>query len=131
MSFFEFPHTRTYDGDLGWLIKECKTLHEAIEALDKWMAETQPKITEIMALYDLIKSGVLPPAMQSGIEKWCREHMPDLVSEMIHSVFFEIDDTGHFIAYIPESWYDVDFNTTGFDIFLTEEPQYGHLVLSY
>ena len=131
MSFFEFPHTRTYDTDVGWLIKNAKDITEAIAALNQWIIETQPKITDLMAIYDLIKSGVLPPAMQSGIEKWCRENMPNLVSEMIHSVFFEIDDTGHFIAYIPESWDDVNFNTTGFDIFLEEEPQYGHLVLSY
>lgn len=26
MSFFEFPHTRTYDSDLGWLIKKMKEI---------------------------------------------------------------------------------------------------------
>ena len=33
MSFFEFPHTRTYDTDLGWLIRQTKTNEEAITAL--------------------------------------------------------------------------------------------------
>ena len=29
MSYFEFPHTRTYDGDLGWLIKKVEQLNTA------------------------------------------------------------------------------------------------------
>lgn len=31
MSFFEFPHTRTYDSDLGWVISAVKALKEAME----------------------------------------------------------------------------------------------------
>lgn len=131
MSFYEFPHTRTYDSDVGWLIKNAKTMADAIEALNNWIKKYQPTIDDIVKIWELITSGNLTPEISAAIEKWCREHMPDLVAEMIHSVFFEIDDTGHFIAYIPESWYDVTFNTTGFDIFLEEEPQFGHLVLSY
>lgn len=30
MAFFEFPHTRTYDGDLGWLIKVIKDVQDEI-----------------------------------------------------------------------------------------------------
>ena len=31
MSFFEFPHTRTYDSDLGWLIKHIIEMSEEIK----------------------------------------------------------------------------------------------------
>ena len=31
MSYFEFPHTRTYDSDLGWLIKTVKKLTELVD----------------------------------------------------------------------------------------------------
>lgn len=37
MSFFEFPHTRTYDSDLGWLIKEVNRITEQYESLIEWM----------------------------------------------------------------------------------------------
>lgn len=30
MSYFEFPHTRTYDSDLGWLIKQVKYLTDQV-----------------------------------------------------------------------------------------------------
>lgn len=36
MSFFEFPHTRTYDSDLGWLIKNMKELLDEYNALMAW-----------------------------------------------------------------------------------------------
>lgn len=32
MSFFEFPHTRTYDKDLGWVIDAMKKLSDAMES---------------------------------------------------------------------------------------------------
>lgn len=37
MGFFEFPHTRTYDSDLGWLIKEMSAIDDAYEELVSWM----------------------------------------------------------------------------------------------
>ena len=41
MGFFEFPHTRTYDSDLGWLIRQCKTNMDAIVVLEDWKNNTQ------------------------------------------------------------------------------------------
>ena len=36
MSFFEFPHTRTYDSDLGWLIKSMEELLNEYNDLIAW-----------------------------------------------------------------------------------------------
>lgn len=36
MSFFEFPHTRTYDSDLGFIIKWIRENQPAIENLEEW-----------------------------------------------------------------------------------------------
>ena len=36
MSFFEFPHTRTYDSDLGWLIENVKKLYESEGAFEEY-----------------------------------------------------------------------------------------------
>lgn len=52
----------------------------------------------------------------------------DCIATMI---FIEISDAGYFIYNIPESWNDIVFNTTGLDISLALQPEYGHLVLSY
>lgn len=52
MSFFEFPHTRTYDSDLGWLIKNFKTLDSLVEALESWKDKHEPEYED---LYDKVE----------------------------------------------------------------------------
>lgn len=130
MSFYEFPHTRTYDKDLGWVIKHVKSSEEAIAALERWKEETQPTIDDFKNLYDMLLSGDLPLGVQNGIEKWMRENALDLVGELVKMVFFGITNEGYFVAYIPESWEDIIFGTTGLDDF-PAGIDYGHLTLSY
>ena len=130
MSFFEFPHTRTYDSDLGWLIKQVNTYDETINALNAWIAKNEPKLNDMEILYQELISGDLPAGVQAGIEKWCRENMADLVAEMAHLVFFGITDDGYFVAYVPETWSDIIFNTTGYDISVPDI-DFGHLTLSF
>lgn len=130
MSFFEFPHTRTYDTDLGWLIKDYKTLDELIDAIKSWIAETQPTIDDLKALYDAIVSGNLPEGMKSGILKWLEKNAIDIIGQMVKMVFFGITQDGYFVAYIPESWDDIIFGTTGLDDFPPGFTDYGHLTLS-
>ena len=130
MSFFEFPHTRTYDSDLGWLIKDAKTTEDAIKLIKEWIEETQPTIDEFKALYEAIVSGNLPQGMKDGMALWMRENALDIVGELVRTVFFGLTDSGYFVAYIPESWDDIEFNTSGLDIFITGI-EYGRLILSY
>lgn len=133
MSYFEFPNTRTYDSDLGWLIKHVGSYDETIATLNEWIAENQPKIDDFEKLYQMLLSGDLPPGVQNGIKAWMQLNAVDLVGELVHTVFFGLTDDGHFIATIPDSWSDIEFNTSDYDIILTAHPEvgYGHLVLSY
>lgn len=52
MSYFEFPHTRNYDSDLGWLIKNFKTLSDLVKTLETWKSEHEPAYKE---LYDKVE----------------------------------------------------------------------------
>lgn len=130
MSFFEFPHTRTYDSDLGWLIKDYKTLNEAIDALNHWKEETQPTIDDLARLYQRLIKGDLPPAMVQAIEIWLKNNAGDILADLIACVFFEITQDGYFIAYFPESWDELTFGTSGLDDF-PAGVGYGHLTLTY
>ena len=130
MSFFEFPHTRTYDSDLGWLIKGLKSAEDAIHALEEWSATVQPTLNDFKSLYEALMSGTLPAPVSEGIEKWLSENAIDLIGELVKMVFFGITDDGYFVAYIPESWDDIIFNTVGLDLVLPGY-DYGTLVLSY
>lgn len=56
--------------------------------------------------------------------------MEDIINNAVRMVFFGLTDSGYFVAYIPDSWDDIQFNTTGYD-YPTTDYNYGHLVLSY
>lgn len=129
MSFFEFPHTRTYDTDLGWLIKNYSSFQEAIDTLNQWKEETQPTIDDFTQLYDALMSGDLPPAIQESIEIWLRDNAGEILPEIIKAVFFGLEN-GYFVAYIPDSWSDLIFGTSGLDDFPLGI-DFGHLTLSY
>ena len=131
MAFFEFPHTRTYDSDLGWLIKNYESLKKEYDTLVDCCGDVQERLLALESLYDQIMSGNFPETIRNAFVSWMRENALDLIGELATSVFFEINDAGYWIAYIPESWRDIVFNTTGLYITLAMQPDYGHLVLSY
>lgn len=121
MSFGEkFPYTNFHDLNLDWILQVIKKLKEDEEAQNL-------SIEEILAR--------LGP-----IEEWIENYTPDythmLVEEYLKTImacmiFVEISDAGYFVYHIPESWDNIVFNTTGLDIFLEQQPEYGHLILSY
>lgn len=129
MSFFEFPHTRTYDSDLGWLIKDYKTLDEFKAAVKAWIEQTQPTIDELKKLYTDIMNGNFPDAMKVSLLKWTTEVAEEVIGKAIKIVTFGLEN-GYLVAYIPDSWTEITFGTTGLDDFPAGY-DYGHLTLTY
>ena len=131
MAYFEFPHTRTYDSDLGWLIRTCKTSSDAIEVLQAWRVSADKTLDEFQKLIDDIERGIFPEEMTNALKTFIVKNFYDIIGDMIHMVFFGLTDSGYFVAYIPESWEDISFMTTGWDYNTDLMPEYGHLVLIY
>ena len=131
MGFFEFPHTRTYDGDLGWLIKHVSSYDEVIQALNTWIEENTPKIEDLETFKNALENGQLPEGVKQGLYDWCSRHLLDLVGSTIKTVMFQLTDDGYFVAYYSDSWSDITFNTTEYDIWLDNFNEFGHLTLSY
>lgn len=126
MAFFnEFPHTRTYDNDLGWLIKHVKSYDDTIAALNEWIKINTPKIDDLEAFKNALESGDLPDGVAQAIRDWCSENLIDLMAESIKNVFFGLTSSGYFCAYIPESWSSITFGT------IQDGELYGHLTLEY
>lgn len=130
MSFFEFPHTRTYDSDLGWIIKNLKNTDDAIAALDEFMKNAENAFDELNKLLNDIAEGRFPEEIANAIRQYIVRNYYDMVGDMIKMLWFGLTDSGYFVAYIPDSWDAVQFNTTGYDVELEIAPDYGHLVLS-
>ena len=126
---FEFPHTRTYDNDLGWLIKQVKSDVEALEALEAWKESAEGSIAELQKLLDDIAAGNFPEEISNAIKNWITVNFYDIVGDMAKTVWFGLTDAGYFVAYVPESWDEVVFKTTGYDYITELQPEFGHLVL--
>ena len=72
--------------------------------------------------------------VQTWIENFddnARQIMEEIIDKFIVTmVFFGITQDGYFVAFIPDSWDDIEFGTTGLDDFPVGI-EYGHLTLSY
>lgn len=115
-----FPYTNFHDLNLDWIIEMVKKLTEDEEEQNRLIEELSERIQpleEWVANYD-------PTFIRNTVEEYLRETLARMI-------FVEITDSGYIVYNIPESWDTITFNTTGLDIILELQPEYGHLVLSY
>lgn len=111
-----------YDESLSYYEVLCKVKHKLNELIDSQNLQDE----EIKAI----------EAELAEVQKWIDDFDTTVIKELIEDyiatmIFVEINDAGYIVYNIPESWDDITFNTTQLDIFLTLQPEYGHLVLSY
>ena len=127
----EFPNTAYYRSDLREILRRLKKLDPIVDGLVEWKETHEKEYEELKELYDQIISGDFPESVEKAFYDWMQKNAFELVGSMVKNVFFGLTDSGYFVAYIPESWEDITFNTTGWDIEVALQPNYGHLVLSY
>lgn len=58
MSFFEFPHTRTYDSDLGWLIKTVSNIGNEYEELVEYMNQHKIEYAELVSRVEKLENEI-------------------------------------------------------------------------
>ena len=115
-----------YDDSLSYYEVLCKVV--------KYINELIDSDKEIVDEIDKLKADMT--IVQAWIDNFDYEPLLNTVKEMVQKyltagVYFGLTDDGYFCAYIPRSWQNVKFNTTGLDINVPLQPEYGHLVLSY
>ena len=125
-----FPYTDFHELNLDWIIAHFKEFIEKIQSLETWRTEHEAAYEELKDLYDDIVSGNFPDSMKNALENWVRINGVDIIGELVKMVFFGITIDGYFVAYIPDSWDEITFGTTGLDDF-PAGVEYGHLTLSY
>ena len=127
---YEFPYTdpNLYNDD--WLLNRMKELAAALKDLDDWRAEWEDEYQSLLELIRQIEAGIFPEPIQQAFRTWMEQNAISLVGELVKMVFFGITDNGYFVAYIPEGWDDIIFNTSGYDI-ATPDLDFGHLMLSF
>ncbi len=115
-----FPYTNFHDLNLDWIIETLKKIKEDEEAQNLSIEELKERLEPV----------------EEWIANYSTEYTKELVENYLKTIlasmiFVEISDSGYFIYHIPDGWDSIVFNTTGWDINLTMQPEYGHLVLSY
>lgn len=76
MSYFEFPHTRTYDSDLGWLIKEVKRIASEYDSLVAYMQTQDVRYEDIVTRVTALENNI------SSFEAEINTRFSDLQSDI-------------------------------------------------
>ena len=81
--------------------------------------EVQAKLDELEAL--------LWNGLEGAVDKWISKNMSYIYDKTVKQIYFGLTLDGHLVAYIPDSWNDIMFDT-GFDYNLDT---YGRLILRW
>ena len=108
----------------------CDMLDKIICYADFLGEKTEINIQEIEALkaeFEEFKEHGFEDYYLDQIEKWVNDNLETLYKLLVKQVYFGLNLNGHFVAYIPESWDDIVFDTGmtyGIDT-------YGRLILRW
>lgn len=76
---------------------------------------------------DAIKDGAYIDLYLDSIKKYIDNNLQKLVAGIVNYVSFGLDNNGHFVAYIPDTWDFIQFGT----ITDPDSPLYMHLTLQW
>lgn len=107
----------------------CCTLDKLIDYANQMGVEINANSDDIAAL-----EASFEKFMESGffdyyaaqLEQWIEDNAQFIIETAIRQVYFGLTLDGHFVAYIPESWSDIVFDTGS----VYGTPEYGRLILS-
>ena len=107
-----------YDDSLSYYELLCKVVSKLNELIEKY-ASFDDVVAEIQTAID---------ALQKQIDEFDTTYIEKLIKDKLaNMIYVWISDAGYFLYYIPESWNDVSFNTTGLDISNEELANNGHI----
>lgn len=129
----QFVLPAVYDDSMSYyelLCKVVKHLNENIVLFNNLVDAVKMNTDDIAALKDAFEkflNGGFDPYFQSAIEKWIASNLEFIFNTVVKQVFFGLTDDGYFVAYIPNSWDDIIFDT-GWDY---SKADYGCLILRW
>lgn len=129
-----------YDDSISYYEVLCKLVAYLNQMIDNQNADHATLVQQGLDI-ETLKSEIL--IVQQQLEKfingdytnkyieslanWIDNNLQQLVGRIVKYVFFGLTDDGYFVAYIPQSWDFINFDT----IIQPENPLYGHLLLQW
>lgn len=111
-----------YDDSLSYYEVLCKVVHYINQMIEN-QKEFANDLNELRQDLEVVQDWIAN-FNTTIFEKWMQQWL-------MTAIFVGISDAGYMVYYIPGTWDTITFNTTGLDIQLDIQPEYGHLVLSY
>lgn len=108
----------------------CKQLSKIIgyaDYISTKVNENRFDIDELETLFEQFMESGFDDYYAEQIEQWVNDNLAYLYELLVRQVYFGLTLDGHFIAYIPESWNDIVFDT-GANYSLDT---YGRLILRF
>lgn len=111
------------------MIEEINTNFEIINNHSEAIKELQNMVNYLNGELVKIANGEYVDIYIDALAKWIDKNLQEIVAKIVKQVFFGLGgkDNGYFVAWIPESWCDIDFDT----IMTCGDKNWGHLVLRY
>lgn len=108
----------------------CKTVQKIIDYLDT-VTETvniaAEEFEELKALFKKFQESGFEDYYKKQLEEWFNKNAFEIYKLLARQVFFGLTSDGHFCAYVPDSWSEIEFDTGAAYGTYT----YGHLILRY
>lgn len=110
-----------------YLCCEYDKLRHYADALADKGNETTQAVNQLTEIFKKFQESGFNDYYRQQIYDWVQENMPNIISEAIKTVYFGLTPDGYFVAYIPDSWQQIIFDT---EANYTSD-NYGHLILSF
>lgn len=108
----------------------CRQLHKLVcyaDMLGDRISINREDIDELQMLFGQFMESGFDDYYAKQVEQWIDEHLTFVFEHTAKQVYFGLNEQGYFVAYIPESWDDIVFDTGmqyGMDT-------YGRLILRW
>lgn len=122
-----------YDDSLSYYEVLCKVVARLNEETEVWntlLERINLNTEEINKLKDLFQDFVesgFNDYYKDQVEQWITDNLEYVFTHLVKQVFFGLNQEGYFVAYIPQSWSDIIFDT-GWNF---NEDTYGRLILRW
>jgi len=135
MAFWDdFPNTNFHEINLDWFLKVANYVKSTADEMNTWKATHEKEYKELLDHVDAIQrwidgleEGDIPEALLEGLRNWIDANLQELIGRNIRYTWFGLTDDGYFVAYMPESWQELWFDT----VMDYEDDYYGHLLIKY
>lgn len=118
-----------YDDSLSYYELLAKVIDKLNEVISKYnetdsvWVEILKQLEDLQQQIDDFKNG----GFEEVLDEWAKTNIPDFIANAVEMVFFGLTLDGYFVAYIPDTWEEIGFDT----IMDYSDVNYGSLVLEY